>query len=94
VVGYGGEHWTFLTLEEKSQRTHRVAGYHSVEDLGSHSLMGQQRLSSRRAWCRALCLHALWGRNTKAWSLGFTCVCSGGLLALSNKLKMTVGQQS
>jgi hypothetical protein len=38
----------------------------------------------------ASCLH----QNIKVWSLGFTCTCGSGLLVLSSKLKVPVGQQS
>jgi hypothetical protein len=37
---------------------------------------------------------ALWGGKppgtSKAWSLGFTCVCGGRLLALSSKLRVSM----
>jgi hypothetical protein len=37
------------------------------------------------SWCQ---------QNSKVWSLGFICVCGHGLLALSNKLRVPVWQQS
>jgi hypothetical protein len=32
-------------------------------------------------------------QNSKAWSLGFTCMCGSRLLALSSKLRVSMGQQ-
>jgi hypothetical protein len=32
-------------------------------------------------------------QNSKVWNLGFTCMCGGGLLAWSSKLRVPMGQQ-
>jgi hypothetical protein len=49
--------------------------------LGSKlwSTMGREA-----SWCQ---------QNSKAWSLGFTCMYGSGLMALSSKLRMPMGQQ-
>jgi hypothetical protein len=51
----------FLCLREASLLAPRMADYHSVEELGSHSLAGQWELSYGRAWWSVLGLRALWG---------------------------------
>jgi hypothetical protein len=62
-----------------------MTDYHSVKELGSHSLMGQQVLSCRRAWWLVLGLCALWGAKPHSTSIiakhgawgSFACVAVG-----------------
>jgi hypothetical protein len=82
----------------------RVAGYSFPPLTGESGILSlwwgsKGSLAVRdggECWASMLCVDEspLEPKNSKAWSLRFTWVCGGRLLALNSMLKVPVGQQS